>query len=67
MSMNRHPARVPRLLSLKVISELTTVPRSTLYTLLARGELPAVRLGKSLRIDERDLLNWIADHREVAK
>ena len=57
---------LPRLLSLRAVSEQTTIPRSTLYTLIARGDLPAIRLGRSVRISERDLLDFIEGHREVA-
>ena len=57
---------IPRLLSLRQVAELTTIPRPTWYTLVARGEIPAVRIGRGVRIDERDLLAWIQAHREVA-
>jgi excisionase family DNA binding protein len=60
------PAIVPRLLSLRVVSERTTIPRSSWYSLVARGEIPAVKIGRSVRIDERDLIDWIQAHREQA-
>lgn len=58
---------VPRLLSVRAVSEATTLPMSTIYTAVARGELAAVRLNRSVRIDERDLLEWIAGSRELAQ
>ncbi len=59
---------LPRLLSLRAVSDATTIPRSTLYTLVARGELPAVRLTESsLRIREDDLIAFIDSRREVAQ
>ena len=55
---------LPRLLSLRQVAEQTSIPRTTLYTLVARGEIPVVRIGRSLRVDEQDVLAWIAAHRE---
>lgn len=57
---------VPRLLSLRAIAEQTSVPRSTWYTIVARGEIPAVRIGRGVRVREADLLAWIEAHRECA-
>lgn len=50
---------LPRLLSVRAVSEATTVPKSTLYDLIAEGKLPAVRIGRAVRVDERDVLKWI--------
>jgi excisionase family DNA binding protein len=62
------PARtLPRLLSLRAVSERTTVPLSTWYTLVAKGEIRAVRIGRSVRIDEADLVHWIDARRETAR
>lgn len=59
--------RVPRLLSLRAVAELTTIPRSTWYTLVSRGEIPAVRVGeRGVRIREDDLLRYIDARRERA-
>ena len=57
---------IPRLLSLKGVAEQTTIPRSTWYSLVARGEIRAMRVGRSVRIDERDLLAFIASRTEVS-
>lgn len=55
---------VPRLLSLRAVAEQTTIPRPTWYSLVARGELKAVRVGRSVRIDERELMAFIASRAE---
>jgi excisionase family DNA binding protein len=47
---------LPRLLSTNAVSQATTLPQSTTYTFVARGEVPAVRVGRAVRVDERDLL-----------
>ena len=57
---------VPRLLSVGAISEATSVPASTWYTIIARGELPAVKIGRAVRVRGADLLAFIAAHRERA-
>jgi excisionase family DNA binding protein len=65
--MSRHsasPRELPRLLSIRAAAQITTIPATTLYTLVSRGELPAVRIGRAVRIDERDLLAFIEAHRE---
>jgi len=67
--MNHRPSNVPRLLTLAAAEELTTIPRSTWYTIVSRREIEVVRLGRdgrSIRIREDDLLAWIEAHREVA-
>jgi excisionase family DNA binding protein len=33
--------------------------RSTLYALLARGELPSLRVGNSLRVPAAELREWV--------
>ena len=58
--------RVPKLLSLREVAELTTVPRSTWYTLVARGDIECVRIGRAVRVREDDLVRWIETHRERA-
>jgi len=60
-------SRLPRLLSARRVHEETDLPLSTVYELVAKGELAAIRNGRSVRIDERDLLRWIESHKEVAR
>ena len=57
-------AGLPRLLSVRAIAEQTTLPPSTVYDLVASGSLPAVRIGRALRVDERDVLRWIDAQRD---
>jgi excisionase family DNA binding protein len=56
--------QLPVLRSPKDLAESTTVPRSTWYSLVARREIPAVRIGRSVRIDERDALAYINANRD---
>ena len=57
---------VPRLLSVRAMSEATTIPQSSIYTWIAAGDLPAVRIGTSIRVREDDLLHFIEAHSQVA-
>lgn len=59
--------RIPRLLSVRAVAEATTLPASTVYTLIARGELAAVRIGRAVRVREDDLVAFIEARREVAQ
>lgn len=54
---------LPKLLSVRAASEETTIPASTLYDLVARDEIPSVRIGRSIRIPEEDLVAWIERRR----
>lgn len=47
----------------KEASEMLGCSRSHLYTLLATGTLPRVRLGKSIRIPLTALRRWIDEQR----
>ncbi len=58
--------RIPRLLSVRAVAEATTLPASTIYTLLARGDIPAVHVGRGVRIRESDLIRWIESRTERA-
>lgn len=56
-----------RLFPVPVVSELTAIPRSTVYALVAAGVLPAVRIpgtGKRcfVRISETALREFLARH-----
>lgn len=50
---------VERLLTYKQAGELLGVTERTIWTLVADGELPAVRFGRSVRIDPADLRAYI--------
>jgi excisionase family DNA binding protein len=56
------PGRRPaRLLSADEVGELLGVPRTLVYTLARRGELPTVHVGERyVRFREEALESWIA-------
>ena len=51
--------KVPRLLTIKEVSEQTGIGRWRLYELLASGDLPHLRIGKTFRVPEDALVKWI--------
>jgi excisionase family DNA binding protein len=47
-------------------AELLGLPRTRTYELIARGELPAVRIGeRSLRVNRRELERFLLETRRV--
>ena len=46
-------------------AEAIGVGRSKIYELLARGELPSVRIGSSVRVPLDGLRDWIAQQVDV--
>ena len=62
------------LLRVQDVSTLLDVGRSTVYELIARGELPVIRIGRLVRVPRPALEDWIvkntaganAGHREAA-
>jgi len=38
------------------------VSRALAYRLMAEGDIPSVRFGRTVRIKEEDLLRWIETH-----
>jgi excisionase family DNA binding protein len=50
----------PLLLKPIDVAHLLGVSKSKVYELLATGNLPSVRIGKSIRISTQELRAWIA-------
>lgn len=57
--MKRTAPPLPRLLSVRQLAERTGVPGGTWYELVARGELPAYRLGRAVKIGEEDAARYL--------
>jgi excisionase family DNA binding protein len=54
--------RKPEWLSLKDFQQLIGIGRTKAYELVVTGELPAVRIGRCIRINRRELDEWL--HRQ---
>ncbi len=61
---------VPMLLRASEVGTLLGLGRSTIFELLAAGELPAVRIGRAVRVPRQALEDWVrqrtVDFREGA-
>lgn len=55
------------LLSVGEVAARLGVPRSWVYNAAEAGKIPAVKLGKYVRFDPRELQQWILDHRHGRK
>ena len=53
------------LLRVGTAAKLLDVSRSTLYSLIQQGLVPAIRINKSIRIPVDRLRQWIAEQRIV--
>jgi len=56
----------PGLLSVRRTATRLGVARGTCYRLIRDGVIPAVRVGGSIRVDPRELDEWLAKHRTAA-
>ena len=56
----------PLLLRAEEAARLTSLGRSTIFKMLACGELPAVRVGRAVRVRRADLEKWIDGRAGVA-
>ena len=57
--------QVSRMLTLKQVSERLSLHVNTVKKYVNQGMLPVMRVGRIMRLDERDLEKFIEDHKEV--
>lgn len=46
------------------VAEELRIARSRAYELVATGKIPSVRIGRSVRINRRELERWLEDRRQ---
>jgi excisionase family DNA binding protein len=51
--------RVNTLLKAKDVAEILQISRAMAYSLMQRGEIPTVRIGKAQRVRPEDLIKYI--------
>ena len=56
-----------KLITIKAASDQIALRPHTLYAKIAKGEFPAVRIGKSIRISVTDLEAFIAANRTFSR
>jgi excisionase family DNA binding protein len=52
---------VGTLMTVAEVGSVLRVSNMTVYRLIRSGELPALRIGKSFRIQQRDLASYLAE------
>lgn len=57
----------PELLRPEEVAKILAVARSTVFELLRAGDLPAVRIGRAVRIPRKALDRWIEDQTEFRR
>lgn len=55
-----------KLLTTNNVAEVLSVKPITIQRMCACGEIPAIKLGKSYRIDEADLEEWLTQKKRGA-
>jgi excisionase family DNA binding protein len=50
-------------ISLHELQEILAIGRTKAYDLVTSGDLPAVRVGRSIRISKQDLTDWLERQR----
>lgn len=53
---------LPRLLRIKDVAQIMGIAPWRLYDLVRQGELPHIRIGKTIRISEAAIQGWIEKH-----
>ena len=48
-------------------AQVLGIGRSLMYELIARGEIPSVRLGRCLRVSKESLQKWIREREQESK
>lgn len=61
--MTTTPTAMPQLLRPREISQRLGLSRAMVYRLIESGELKAIRIGKSIRIDANELTRFIDERR----
>jgi excisionase family DNA binding protein len=51
--------RINTLLKAKDVAEILKISRAMAYTLMQRGEIPTLRIGKARRVKPEDLIKYI--------
>ena len=53
-----------QLMTVSEVSEVLKVRKETVYGWIKHGELACIRLDKLIRVDERDLADFISRHKQ---
>jgi len=62
MEFHNNILRVNTLLKAKDVAEILQISRAMAYTLMQRGEIPTVRIGKARRVRPEDLILYLKNN-----
>jgi excisionase family DNA binding protein len=48
------------------VAEMLRIARNTVYQLVGEGEIPSVRIGRSLRVSRKELERWLEEQRQLS-
>ena len=51
-------------LKVQEVAEVLRIARSRAYELVGEGEIPSVRIGRSVRVSRRELDSWLEEQRQ---
>lgn len=57
----------PILLRPAKAAQVADISRSVAYDLIARGEWPSIKVGRSLRVPVKDLLEWVEANKRPSR
>ncbi|MBI1314105.1 helix-turn-helix domain-containing protein [bacterium] len=63
ISQTEEPRTLQPLLTTQEAADVLRISLRTLWTLTQEGEIPSVRVGRSVRYDQTDLADWIASRK----
>jgi excisionase family DNA binding protein len=61
MAINERPLSEVRFLTVAEVASVMRVSKMTVYRLVHNGELPAVRVGRSFRVPEQAVNDYLRD------
>ena len=61
MEMKQEVTELPLLLNVAAAAKLLSLGRTKMYALIAAGDVPVIRLGRSVRVPTSSLKKWVED------
>ena len=55
--------REPEFLKVPKVAEMLRIARNRSYDLVANGTIPAIKIGRSLRVSRKELERWLEEQR----
>ena len=56
--------RHPEWLKVPEVAKLLRIARSRVYELISSGEIPSIRIGRSVKVSRKELDRWLEEQRQ---